>query len=96
MLSGLKNVLNRHLIVKPVVAFGLPPPEAKEYSDEVCAYMITHYKRFARIKDTAHIQHHWVQASAEDGYESDAGEVIVSEMGDAQVWAFVKSDSIVL
>ena len=85
MLSGLRKVLDKHLIVKPIAAFGVPPAEAKEYSDEICAYVIAHYKRFARIKDTAHVQHHWVQAAEEDGYESDAGEVLVSAMGDEQV-----------
>ena len=85
MLSGLPKVLEQHVVVKPVASFGAPPPEAQEYADEVCSYMIAHYKRFARISDSTHVQHHWVQASEDDGYESDAGEVVVSEMDDDQV-----------
>ena len=43
--------------------------DAKEFAVEMCQYMLTHYKRFARSQDCR--KHHWIEGSPDDDSDED-------------------------
>ena len=60
MVAKLGSVLGRGICIKLIELCGPPPRAAQEFSAEVVAYALTHYKRVARDLAKTQRRHHWL------------------------------------
>ena len=89
MLTGLKDVLNSLLQIKPEHVWGPPPRKCRDFSVELSCYWLTHYKRF---KQPTGPSHHWLgnrEADLDDeGIDIEAlvaGDVQAADRGLAEM-----------
>ena len=75
MLSGLRKLVDDHMVIRDVRVHGAPAAAATAYAKEVMSYIVRHYKRFEKATCHERRRHHWVrEAEGEDEAGSESGE----------------------